>query len=800
MIFRKKSKEGVTNLNYEKKIAVPKTAQDTIPFIEAYDNGLLLVDDNAYTLIFSFENLDYSLLREEEQRELYDEYMKLMNALPIDISYQEFIMNDSINIQKLHDAMIPQDLPYNDITDDYKAIMEKKVKQSALACADKIMLVALTYRPQTSVENANVLFKYFREIQSYFSRLKVETRQLMPEEIFRILHRYYHPFDDDEFLLPTNFYSRGGRIKDYIAPSMFAFKPKEVEVGEAFTRVLYVQRYDRDMDDEFIKDLCDNNFRIAVSKQIQRHDKGYALDRVKKEIFDVQTQIQKRMEDNHKRGGNFIPFSLSDKLKELEDLQERLAGSMLELFQISIFISISARTKDELDELTKAIKTRASKHQVVLNILTRQQEKGIASVLPFANNQFNQKNNNDVSTHLLTDAAGVLIPFSYRVYFTEGGLFYGINTVTNSAIILDRTNELNSNGFVLGTSGSGKSVFNKLEVTEVLMKYPEDEIIVIDPDNEYGVLVQKENYDGEILRVAANSPTKFNVFDIDMSFSEDGKDAVALKSESIMTIVETAKGMRLTSDERSVVDRCVRDAYRDYIASDCQDESKLPTLTTFYELLLQQPEDLAKYLALVLELYVKGSFRSFAEKTNINTSKKFLVLDIFDLGDQLRAVGLQVILEYIWQRVISNKKRGIRTWVWIDEFAVMFNDSGSSGEMQSGKFFVKVYSRIRKHGGVVTGITQNIGDILKSPQAVSMMGNAEFTILLQQKPENLNELVRIFELSPSQAAFLKTGEAGTGLIIAGRKIIPFDRTIPKKGRIYEMISTNFKEYQAKQIV
>lgn len=252
--------------------------------------------------------------------------------------------------------------------------------------------------------------------------------------------------------------------------------------------------------------------------------------------------------------------------------------------------------------------------------------------------------------------------------------------------------------------------------------------------------------------------------------------------------------------QRSVVDRCVRDAYRDYIASDCQDESKLPTLTIFYELLLQQPEDLAKYLALVLELYVKGSFRSFAEKTNINTSKKFLVLDIFDLGDQLRAVGLQVILEYIWQRVISNKKRGIRTWVWIDEFAVMFNDSDSSGEMQSGKFFVKVYSRIRKHGGVVTGITQNIGDILKSPQAVSMMGNAEFTILLQQKTDNLNELVRIFELSPSQAAFLKTGEAGTGLIIAGRKIIPFDRTIPKKGRIYEMISTNFKEYQAKQIV
>ena len=793
-LFSKKSKEPI-NLYYEKKVQVPKTAQDTIPFIEAYDNGIFLVDDNTYTLIFAFENLDYSLLRDEEQRALYEDYMKLLNAMPVDISYQEFIMNDSINAQTLNNTLIPPNMPYSEITEDYREIMGGMAERSALACADKVMCIALTYRPQTMVDSANVLFKYFREMQTYFNRLNVETRQLMPEEVFRILHRYYHPFSADEFLLPANFYTRGGRIKDYIAPSMFAFKPKEIEVGESFTRVLYVQRYDREMDDEFIKDLADNNFKIAIAKHMQRIDKSIALEQVRKEIFNVQGQIQSRMEKNHNRGGNFIPFRLTDKIKELEDLQQRLAGSMLELFQVSIFISVSAKTKDELEELTKSILSRAMKHQVTLGVLTRQQERGMASILPFANNQFNQKNNNDVSTHLLTDAAGVLIPFSYRAYFAETGIFYGINKVTNSAIVLDRTDELNSNGFVYGTSGSGKSVFNKLEMTEVLLKYPEDEIIVIDPDTEYGVLAQKENFDGEILHVAANSATKFTIFDIDLSFSEDGKDAVALKSEFIMTIVETAKGMKLTSDERSVVDRCVRAAYHDFMAAGGKDPSKLPTLTTFYNLLLQQPEDLAKHLALILELYVTGSFRSFADRTNINVSKRFLVLDISEMGDQLRSVGLQIILEYVWQRVISNKKRGVRTWVWIDEFAIMFNDSDGTGEMQSGKFFAKVYSRIRKHGGVVTGITQNIGDVLKSPQAVSMMGNAEFVVLLQQKPDNLKELVRIFELSASQAAFLKTGDKGTGLIICGKKIIPFDRRIKQSGRIYSMISTNFKEYQ-----
>ncbi|MBR3043981.1 MAG: DUF87 domain-containing protein [Oscillospiraceae bacterium] len=792
-LFKRKSKTSPGC--YEKKVTVPQTAQDTIPFIEAYDNGIFLVDENVYTLVFAFENLDYTLLREEEQLALYRDYQKLMNALPVDIDYQEFIMNDSINVEKLRQTLMPPNKDFGDISENYCEIMEGVIRKSEIACADKIMIIAISYRPQTTVDNVNVLFKYYRELQTYFNRLKVDTRQLMPEDVFRIMHRYYHPFDEDAFLLPANYYSRGRRIKDYIAPSMFAFKAKEVEVGESFTRIMYVKRYDRDLDDEFLNELTDNNFRIAVSKHLTHIDKGSALEKVRHEIFAVQTQIQKRMEKNHERGGNFIPFRLTDKLKELEELQNKLAGSTAELFEVTVLVSVSARTKEELEELTKSLKTRAAKHQVTLSVLSRQQEKGMTSILPLARNLFGAKSKNAICTYLLTEEASIMIPFSYRSYFTDTGIYYGINRITSSAVVLDRTEEMNSNGFVYGTSGSGKSIFTKLEISEVLMKYPDDEIIVIDPENEYRILTEDKNLGGEILKVSANSPTRLNIFDIDLSFTEEGKDAVALKSEFIMTIVETAKGSRITSDERSIVDRCVRAAYHDYLACQGKDRSKLPTLTTFYNLLKEQPEDAAEHLALVLELYVTGSFTSFAGTTNINASKRFLVFDIFEMGEQLQAVGLQVILEFIWQRVITNKAKGIRTWVWIDEFSSMFADREGQ-EMQAGKFFMKVYSRIRKHGGVATAITQNIGDLLLSPQAVSMMGNAEFTVLLQQKSDNLAKLVKIFELSPSQEAFLKTGEIGTGLLICGRKVIPFDKTIPQHGRIYEMISTKFKEKQA----
>ena len=785
MIFKKKNNNSL----FSNGMKIPKTAQDTIPFWEVYENGIFLVGEDRYTLIFSFENLDYSLLRDKEKEDIYEGYQKLLNALPTDVHYQEFIMNSAINSEQLRKAMIPGNRSIdNELYDNYyNDILEEKIELSTQACAKKIMLIALSYKPLTKVDNANVLFKYFRELQTYFSNLGVETNQLMPEDVFKIVHEYYHPFDTSEFMLPSNYFSRGNRLKDYICPSMFAFKGKETEVGPSLTRIMYVHSYDRELDDTFLSEFIDNNFKIALSKHVSRVDKGMALEKVRQEIFNIQAQIQKRMEDNHKKGGNFIPFRLKDKLAELEELQQRLAGSTIELFEVSIFISLSAENKDELEELTKYIKTKAAKHQVKLNYLVRQQEKGMNSVLPFGVDHLNKA----VCTYLLSDAASVLIPFSYRTYFTENGVFYGINMITNGAIILDRTLEMNSNGYVLGTSGAGKSMTEKLEMLEVRNKYPNDEMIIIDPENEYGVLAQSEFFNGEILKLSPNSPTKYNIFDIDLSFSEEGRDAIAIKAEFIMTVVETMKGTSLTSEEKSILDRCIHESYYEFQQDGGRDKDRLPTLSTLYDLLKSQPEPEASQLALILELYVKGSLKNFADKTNIDVQKKFLVIDIADMGDQLRSVGLQIVLEFVWQRVISNKKRGIRTWLWCDEFSVMFGENSS----QSGKFFVKVYSRIRKHGGVATGITQNIIDVLRSPDARSMLENAEFKVLLQQKSENLKEISEFFELSPTQEEYLKTGKKGTGLIICGRKVIPFDGTIKDQGKVYETISTKFSEYQ-----
>jgi len=780
---------------FRKKVEIPKTAQDSIPFIEAYDNDLFLVDEEKYTLIFAFENIDYSLIRDNEQIEVYNKYVSLLNNLPPDIEYQEFIMNTEIDISMLEKTLIPP--AYNPNIDrvlyqDYCKVMKSYIDETNDGSARKIMICAISYKPVNKIDNfERIIIGYYQKLRDCFTSFKSDANQLHPMEVFALLHKFYHQFDEAEFLLPKNFLSRGHRIKDYIAPSMFNFKPREIEIGMSYTRVLFVKKYDRELSDSFIQDLLDNKEKICVSKHVIRLDKGKATELIRKRVNELQGRIQGRMERNHKTGGDFVPFTYREKLQELEDLQTQLSDSNSELFQVGVFVAITAETKDDLEALTKYVREKAQNHQVVLDVLVGEQEKGLNTILPFANNQFRTKNNSKF-THLLSDAAGVLIPFSTVDHFSQKGICYGvsINSLTKSIITLDRTEEMNSNGFTLGTSGSGKSMFTKAEIVDVIMKYPEDEIIVIDPENEYLPLVKE--YDGEVLKLSPNSPTHFNVFDVDLSYSEEGANAVAVKSQFIMTIVETAKGFALTSNEKSIIDRCVKQLYREFMASGGEKEM-LPTLIDFYNLLQKQTEQEAHDVATCIELYATGSFNVFAHQTNVNINKRFLVIDIFDMGEQLRAVGLQVILEYLWQRVIENKAKGKRTWIWIDEFSYFFTDGEGKETTRSGDFFAKVYKRIRKHGGTVTGITQNITEVLESKQAQRMLGNAEFVVLLQQKKEDLIAVTKLFDLSPSQVSYLKTGELGSGLIICGQKIIPFHKPIPKESMMYKISTTKMSD-------
>lgn len=771
----------------------PVSAQDTIPFDEVYENGVFRLGE-TFSLIFKFENIDYKIMRDNEKDEFYRKYTHFLDTIPQNINYQEFIMNYPIDKNKLSQAMLPTTNANNisaDVYNDYSRVMSDYIVSCEENSCEQILIGSFSFTPKTKLDDVNIIFKYFKSLQDEALNLSTKLTILKPEETFKILHRMYHMSNSEPFVLPKAFLQADVNLKDYICPSSFKFKSRLIECGSEYSCVMFAKRFSRECDDEFITDILDNTYNICVSKHLMRIDKTDALKILKRQMDDLEGRLEKRREINHKRGGDFIPFSLQNRENELKHIQNKLSDSNCDLFAFANYIYISAPTEQDLDDLKDFIKHKAMQHQVIVDVLTGppQQEKGLQCVLPFANPVTIDDAFLGQPFYFLTDEVANFIPFSYKNDYAPDGIYYGFNTVTHTPIIINRSDGLNANGFTIGTSGSGKSMLTKAEFFAAATKYPDDEFIIIDPENEYKPL--SSPFDAEIIKLSPNTTTYINLFDTDMSYAEDGASAISLKSDFIMTFCEASKGSSLTASERSVIDRCIKLVYQDFILSD-GDKSKIPTLTDFYDVLSHQTDEAATDIALALELYTKGSFNIFAHKTNIEYHKKFIIYDIFEMGNQLQTVGLLVLLELLWQRVIENKKRGVRTWVWCDEFSVMFNDKNSD-VYSTGDFFAKVYKRIRKHGGIATGATQNITEMIDSRQAMTMLQNSEFLILLAQKEEDLKKLQTMLNLSDNQIKYLNTDEPGTGLIKLGKRIIPFENKMPKNSLMYQICSTKFKE-------
>ena len=795
---RKKQSKG-----FSKRKSKAQSAQDTIPFDEIYENGLFRCGE-AFSILFMFDNIDYKVMRENEKDSFYEKYMHFLNTLPSDVQYQELILNYPVNREMLEEAIIPKretELCSRAVYRDYCKVMEGVIETAANQSCEQVILAAMSYTPQTKLNDVGILFKYFKALQDEALNFSVKVSQLMPTAALEKLHHLYHMADKEPFLLPKSFLQGDVRLKDYIAPASFNFKSKYIEIGSCYSSVMFVKRFSYECDDEFIIDLLDNTYDIAVSKHLIRIDKTESMKILKRQMNDLEARMEKRRELNAKRGGKYVPYTLRQREKDLEDMQEKLGSSNCDLFAFGIYIYVAADTLEQLNDLKDYIKQVALRHQVVVDVLTGvpQQELGLQSIMPFAN-PAKTKDGSYLGQpfYLPSDEVANLIPFSYRNNINPAGLIYGINQITNTPIIIDRTEGMNANGFTLGTSGSGKSISTKAEFFAATMKYTNDEFIIIDPENEYRPLATAKYggslpFDAEIIRLSPNTDTYINIFDTELTYSEDGASAVQMKVDFIMTFCEVVKGSALTAKERSVIDRCTKMVYMDYITSN-GDRSKLPNLKQFYQALKEQEEKEAADIALSLETYVTGSFNIFAHDTNIQYNKRVIIFDIFEMGNQLQTVGLMVLLEMLWQRVIQNKKRGVRTWVWTDEFSIMFNDD-SSGIFRTGDFFEKVYKRIRKHGGIATGATQNISEVIKSKQAMTMLQNSEFLVLLAQKEDDLEIIQKMLRLSENQAKYLDIDESGKGLIKCGKRIIPFSNLLPTDSLMYKICTTKFKDIQ-----
>lgn len=786
-LFQKKIKSNINEsdkpLNKKNKIKIPRSSQDTIPFQEIYSNGMIKVDENHFCIIIKFKNINYSLLRDDEKEVKFNLYKELINSLDTGFYYQEFLTNEAIDSKRYEKVLLPSKPIENEISKDYVKVQKFFIDESFNASSETSTYIALGYKIRSKKDDVErILKKGFKDISIGLKKIGSECTLLNNiHDVSEVFFKYFNPLKKEKFLLPPNIYSKGMKLKDYIAPSSFVFNKDNIEMGMAYTRILFVRDYPHVLTDKFVAELLDNPYNISISKHVNQIDKSLALKFLTKHLTSLEQQKQERNRKNAETKMNYINPELIKSIDETNLLIETLNNDQ-SLFSLSLYISISAESMEDLNEITSIINTVCLKHQVKIDVVTHRQEKAMCSMLPLANDKAS------ISSKRPSDDVSILLPFSSQNIFDEEGFYYGRNSFSGQMVILDRKKLKNGNGFVLGVPGSGKSFKEKREIIDVI-EQTEDDIIVIDPEREFGGIARRYSEDGEVIRISANTNTNINPFDINKDYA-DQDDPIQMKSEFIMSLVETVKG-NLSPKESTLIDRCVRLVYKEFLEHNW-DYDYIPTLEKFYDVMKQQKEREAEDIAVAIELYAVGSLSTFSKKTNVSLNKRITVFDTKDLGKQLKKLGLLVVLDYVWNLLCLNKSKGKNTWIITDEFYLYFDDTEDKNSY-SADYYYMIYKRSRKYGGLVTGITQNVEDLLQSPKAKTMLANSQFLILLDQSPTDREIIKKLLRLSEGQENFITNADKGCGLLVCDGDIIPIEDKYPKDNLIYETITTNLQE-------
>ena len=546
-------------------------------------------------------------------------------------------------------------------------------------------------------------------------------------------------------------------------------------MGKKYGRVIFLKEYASYIKDNMVAELTDLNRNMMMSIDVIPVPMDEAVREVENRRLGVETNITnwQRRQNSNNNFSAVIPYDLEQQRIESKEFLDDLTTRDQRMFLSVLTMVHTADSKEQLDNDTESLLTTARKHLCQFSILKYQQMDGLNTVMPFGVRKI------DALRTLTTESLAVFIPFRVQEINHENGIYYGQNVISKNMIIADRRQLLNGNSFILGVSGSGKSFTGKNEIVSVILRDPNADVIIIDPEREYSQLINALG--GEVIHISATSNNHINAMDLNSEYG-DGANPVILKSEFILSLCEQLiGGNNLGPKQKSIIDRCTASVYRHYQQGNYQGVP--PTLQDFREELLKQNEPEAKEIALAIELFTNGSLNTFAKNTNVDTNNRLLCYDILDLGKQLLPIGMLVVLDSILNRITTNRSKGRNTFIFIDEIYLLFQHE------YSANFLFTLWKRVRKYGAYCTGITQNVDDLLQSHTARTMLANSEFIVMLNQASTDRLELAKLLNISELQMSYITNVGAGQGLLKVGSSLVPFINKFPTNTKLYKLMTT-----------
>lgn len=762
---------------------VPRSAQQTIPYVEICKDGICKVNSRLYTKTIRFSDINYQLAQNDDKTAIFENWCDFLNYFDSSIFVQLSFINQRASLNEFKKAInIPQqEDDFNDIRTEYSDMLQNQlVKGNNGLIKRKYITFGIE---ADSIKSAKPkLYRIEIDIINNFKTLGVETEPLTGHERLRVLHDVFNMDSNEPFRFSFDMTARTGlSSKDFIAPTSFDFREGKVfKMGRTIGAVSFLQILAPELNDRMLADFLDMDSNITVNLHIKTLDQAQAIKQIKSKITDLDKM---KIEEQKKavRSGydmDIIPSDLATYGGEAKRLLQDLQTRNERMFLVTIIVMNTSNNRQKLENNIFQTASIAQKYNCALKRLDFQQEAGLMSSLPIGINQI------EIQRGLTTSSTAVFVPFTTQEIFQRGeALYYGLNALSNNMIMVDRKLLKNPNGLILGTPGSGKSFSAKREMTNAFL-LTNDDIIVCDPEAEYFPLVHKLG--GQVIRISPISMDYINPLDINLNYSEE-ESPLTLKSDFILSLCELIVGGKngLEPVEKTLIDRSVRLVYQDFLADPVPE--KMPILEDLYNILLRQNEPEAKRIATALEIYVHGSLNVFNHRTNVDVQNRFVCYDIKELGKQLKKLGMLVVQDQVWNRVTVNRAQHKATRYYMDEFHLLLK------EEQTAAYSVEIWKRFRKWGGIPTGITQNVKDLLASREIENIFENSDFVYMLNQASGDRQILSKTLNISPSQLNYVTNSNAGEGLIFYGSTIIPFKDDFPKDTQLYRIMTTNPNE-------
>ena len=774
---RKRIADAVKKAKMQGKIAM--SAQDTISYKEMRPDGICIVKDNYFTKTIQFYDINYQLARNEDKNIIFENYCDFLNYFDKSISVQLSFLNQTMDISDFEKsiAIKPQNDDFDGIRAEYTEMLKNQLARGNNGIVRKKYI---TFGIEAdNIQNAKQrLERIETDIINNFKILGVRAFSLNGMERLELLHSCFNGGENKLNFSWNLIYKTGLTTKDFIAPTSFNFSDGRCfRMGGTIGAVSFLHILAPELTDEMLKNFLEIQSALSVNIHIKSIDQSEAIKMIKRKITDLDKM---KIEEQKKavRAGydmDIIPSDINtfgiDAKKLLEDLQ----GRNERMFLVTVLIMNTTKTKKALNSAIFEVQSIAQQRNCPLRRLDYQQEDGLMASVPIG------INNIGIQRALTTSSTAIFVPFTTQELFSDSpeALYCGLNALSNNMIMVDRKMLKNPNGLILGTPGSGKSFSAKREMTNAFL-VTNDDIYVCDPEAEYNPLIHALK--GQVVKLSPTSRDYLNPLDININYSDE-ENPLALKSDFVLSFCELIIGGRdgLEPIEKTVIDRSVTRIYQKYFENPTP--QNMPILEDLYEEIKKQPEQEAGRIASALELYVKGSLNVFNHHTNVDISNRIVCFDIKELGKQLKKLGMLVVQDQIWNRVTINRNEHKSTRYYCDEFHLLLKDE------QTAAYSVEIWKRFRKWGGIPTGITQNVKDLLSSAEIENIFENSDYIYMLNQAQGDREILAKKLGISPQQLSYVTQSGAGEGLLFYGNTIIPFIDRFPKDTKLYSLMTT-----------